>query len=54
MMVPNPRMYNGDRSQGVLVDAGFRRSAMDLRPLKFPEFEKTMGITLYTSARLVL
>ncbi len=53
MMVPQIRgMYNGDRSRKeVLVDYGFRLpSALDNRPLKFPEFEKTMGITLYTSA----
>ncbi|MEA4811311.1 MAG: excinuclease ABC subunit UvrB [Anaerolineaceae bacterium] len=53
MMVPQLRgMYNGDRSRKeVLVDYGFRLpSALDNRPLKFPEFEKMMGITLYTSA----
>lgn len=53
MMVPQIRgMYNGDRSRKeVLVDYGFRLpSALDNRPLKFPEFEKMMGITLYTSA----
>ena len=53
MMVPQIRgMYNGDRSRKeVLVDYGFRLpSALDNRPLKFPEFEKLMGITLYTSA----
>ncbi|MFZ3069690.1 MAG: excinuclease ABC subunit UvrB [Anaerolineaceae bacterium] len=53
MMVPQLRgMYNGDRSRKeVLVDYGFRLpSAMDNRPLKFPEFEKLMGTTLYTSA----
>ncbi|MCK9245651.1 MAG: excinuclease ABC subunit UvrB [Anaerolineaceae bacterium] len=53
MMVPQLRgMYNGDRSRKeVLVDYGFRLpSAKDNRPLKFPEFEEMMGITLYTSA----
>ena len=53
MMVPQLRgMYNGDRSRKeVLVDYGFRLpSAMDNRPLKFDEFEKIMGTTLYTSA----
>ncbi len=53
MMVPQIRgMYNGDRSRKeVLVDYGFRLpSALDNRPLKFPEFERLMGITLYTSA----
>jgi len=53
MMVPQLRgMYNGDRSRKeVLVDYGFRLpSALDNRPLKFPEFEKIMGPTLYTSA----
>jgi excinuclease ABC subunit B len=53
MMVPQLRgMYNGDRSRKeVLVDYGFRLpSAMDNRPLKFTEFEKIMGPTLYTSA----
>jgi len=34
-----------------LVDYGFRLpSALDNRPLKFAEFEKVMGVTLYTSA----
>ncbi len=53
MMVPQLRgMYNGDRSRkDVLVDYGFRLpSAKDNRPLKFEEFEKLMGTTLYTSA----
>ncbi len=52
-MVPQIRgMYNGDRSRKeVLVEYGFRLpSALDNRPLKFPEFEKLMGPTLYTSA----
>ena len=53
MMVPQLRgMYNGDRARkDVLVDYGFRLpSAKDNRPLKFEEFEKVMGTTLYTSA----
>ena len=53
MMVPQLRgMYNGDRARkDVLVDYGFRLpSAKDNRPLKFEEFEKLMGTTLYTSA----
>ena len=53
MMIPQLRgMYNGDRSRKeVLVDYGFRLpSALDNRPLKFEEFEKIMGTTLYTSA----
>ena len=53
MMIPQLRgMYNGDRSRKeILVEYGFRLpSALDNRPLKFPEFEKMMGITLYTSA----
>ena len=53
MMVPQLRgMYNGDRSRKeILVDYGFRLpSAKDNRPLKFPEFEEMMGITMYTSA----
>jgi len=53
MMVPQLRgMYNGDRSRKeVLVEYGFRLpSALDNRPLKFDEFEKIMGTTLYTSA----
>ena len=53
MMVPQLRgMYNGDRARkDTLVDYGFRLpSAKDNRPLKFHEFEKMMGITMYTSA----
>jgi len=53
MMVPQIRgMYNGDRSRKeILVEYGFRLpSALDNRPLKFPEFERMMGTTLYTSA----
>ncbi len=53
MMIPQLRgMYNGDRSRKeTLVDYGFRLpSALDNRPLKFAEFEKMMGVTLYMSA----
>lgn len=53
MTIPQVRgMYNGDRARKVtLVDFGFRLpSAFDNRPLKFEEFEKRMGQTIYTSA----
>lgn len=53
MTVPQIRgMYNGDRARKeTLVEFGFRLpSAMDNRPLKFPEFEQRMGYTVYTSA----
>lgn len=53
MMIPQIRgMYNGDRARKeTLVEYGFRLpSAIDNRPLKFPEFEEMMGTTLYTSA----
>jgi excinuclease ABC subunit B len=53
MTVPQIRgMYNGDRSRKeTLVEYGFRMpSALDNRPLKFAEFEKVMGYTIYTSA----
>jgi excinuclease ABC subunit B len=53
MSVPQIRgMYNGDRSRKeTLVEFGFRLpSAMDNRPLRFDEFEKVMGYTIYTSA----
>lgn len=45
-------MYNGDRARKTtLVDYGFRLpSALDNRPLKFDEFERRMGQTIYTSA----
>lgn len=45
-------MYNGDRSRKqTLVDYGFRLpSALDNRPLKFEEFEKRVGQTVYISA----
>lgn len=53
MTIPQIRgMYNGDRSRKeTLVEYGFRMpSALDNRPLKFEEFEKVMGFTIYTSA----
>ena len=45
-------MYNGDRARKeTLVEYGFRLpSAVDNRPLKFDEFEKCMGYTIFTSA----
>ena len=45
-------MYGGDLSRKqALVDFGFRLpSAKDNRPLKFAEFEKQVGQTIYTSA----
>lgn len=45
-------MYAGDRARKEnLVRHGFRLpSAMDNRPLKFEEFEKRIGQTIYTSA----
>ncbi|MBN9655880.1 excinuclease ABC subunit UvrB [Halobacillus sp. GSS1] len=45
-------MYNGDRARKqVLVDHGFRLpSAMDNRPLMFPEFEKHINQIAYVSA----
>ena len=45
-------MYTGDRSRkNTLVEHGFRLpSAVDNRPLKFDEFEKRVGQTIYTSA----
>jgi len=45
-------MYNGDRSRKqTLIDFGFRLpSALDNRPLKFDEFQRRMGLTMYTSA----
>jgi len=53
MTVPQIRgMYKGDQSRKqTLVDYGFRLpSALDNRPLRFEEFEKHMGFTIYTSA----
>ena len=45
-------MYNGDRSRKeTLVNYGFRLpSALDNRPLKFPEFEAKIKQALYVSA----
>ncbi len=45
-------MYEGDHSRKkTLVDYGFRLpSAMDNRPLKFPEFEQFMNQVVYVSA----
>jgi excinuclease ABC subunit B len=45
-------MYHGDQSRKqTLVEYGFRLpSAMDNRPLKFEEFMRRMGKTVYTSA----
>ena len=45
-------MYNGDRSRKeTLVEHGFRLpSALDNRPLRFEEFERVIGPTLYVSA----
>ena len=53
MTIPQVRgMFNGDRSRkSTLVEYGFRLpSALDNRPLTFPEFEQHMGYTVYTSA----
>jgi len=45
-------MYHGDRSRKqTLIDYGFRLpAALDNRPLKFDEFSRRMGKTIYTSA----
>jgi excinuclease ABC subunit B len=45
-------MYEGDRSRKtVLVEHGFRLpSALDNRPLRFPEFQALQGQTVYVSA----
>jgi excinuclease ABC subunit B len=45
-------MYNGDRARKEnLVDYGFRLpSALDNRPLKFIEFERMIGQTIFVSA----
>ncbi|MFA5736825.1 MAG: excinuclease ABC subunit UvrB [Candidatus Paceibacterota bacterium] len=51
--VPQIRgMYAGDESRKkVLIEHGFRLpSALDNRPLKFPEFEKKISQIIYTSA----
>ncbi len=45
-------MYNGDRSRKeVLVEYGFRLpSALDNRPMKFPEFEAKLNQVIFVSA----
>ncbi|MBN2695478.1 excinuclease ABC subunit UvrB [bacterium] len=51
--IPQVRgMYLGDKSRKqTLVDFGFRLpSALDNRPLKFEEFEKRCGLTIFVSA----
>ena len=52
-MIPQLRgMYKGDRSRKLnLVEHGFRLpSALDNRPLNFPEFEKRIRQVIYVSA----
>jgi excinuclease ABC subunit B len=45
-------MYEGDRSRKqTLIDFGFRLpSALDNRPLRFPEFERLVGQVIFVSA----
>lgn len=53
MTIPQIRgMYRGDRSRKqTLIDFGFRLpAALDNRPLRFDEFQRRMGQTIYTSA----
>jgi excinuclease ABC subunit B len=53
MTIPQIRgMYNGDRSRKqTLIDYGFRLpAALDNRPLRFDEFQRRQGQTIYTSA----
>jgi excinuclease ABC subunit B len=53
MTIPQVRgMFNGDRSRKqVLVDYGFRLpSALDNRPLTWPEFERHINQAVYVSA----
>ncbi|HEX5797140.1 MAG TPA: excinuclease ABC subunit UvrB [Candidatus Saccharimonadales bacterium] len=53
MTIPQVRgMYNGDRARKeVLVEHGFRLpSALDNRPLTFPEFERHINNVVYVSA----
>ena len=53
MTLPQIRgMYGGDMSRkGTLIDYGFRLpSALDNRPLNFPEFEKVINQAVYVSA----
>lgn len=51
--IPQVRaMFNGDRSRKVpLIDYGFRLpSALDNRPLRFPEFERYLNHVVFVSA----
>lgn len=53
MSIPQIRgMYNGDFSRkSTLIDYGFRlKAALDNRPLRFDEFQRRMGQTIYTTA----
>ena len=53
MTIPQIRgMYNGDRSRKeTLINYGFRlKAAYDNRPLKFEEFQRLMGPTIFLSA----
>ncbi len=53
MTIPQIRgMYNGDKSRKqTLIDFGFRLpAALDNRPLRFDEFLRRKGQTIYTSA----
>lgn len=53
MSLPQIRgMYNGDRARKeVLVEYGFRLpSALDNRPLRFPEFEQLIDQAIFVSA----
>ncbi|MBI4100033.1 excinuclease ABC subunit UvrB [Candidatus Microgenomates bacterium] len=53
MTIPQIRgMYNGDHSRKqTLIDFGFRLpAALDNRPLRFDEFQRRKGQTIYTSA----
>lgn len=53
MTIPQIRgMYNGDKSRKqTLIDFGFRLpAALDNRPLRFDEFQRRKGTTIYTSA----
>lgn len=53
MTIPQIRgMYNGDRSRKqTLIDYGFRLpAALDNRPLRFDEFLRRQGVTVYVSA----
>ena len=53
MTIPQVRgMFNGDRSRKeTLINYGFRlKAAYDNRPLRFEEFQRLMGPTIYISA----